>query len=363
MFATSRRGRRAATALVVTAAVAGAACTTPGTPTPTTPTTPTTGTATTRPVPGGPIDVAGDGSGRYRTVQAAVDAIPAGNRAPVTIRIARGTYRGIVRLPDTKAAITLVGATGNAADVVITESRSARSAGGNEASSTVLNASPDSTIADLTIVNAYDEAANGASQAVALTARNDRQVYRNVRILGNQDTLLTWTGSATTRHRQLFTDCYVEGDVDFIFGSGTAVFDGCEIRSLSRGSTSNNGYVTAPATNRANPYGFLFVGSRFTSNAPGGTVYLGRPWQPGGDPNAVGQVVIRESSLGAHVRTSQPWTDMSGFSWRNARFAEHRNTGPGAGVNANRPQLTEAQAATHTRQRYLAGSDGWNPPD
>jgi pectin methylesterase-like acyl-CoA thioesterase len=53
---------------------------------------------------------------------------------------------------------------------------------------------------------------------------------------------------------------------------------------------------------------------------------------------------------------------MSGFSWRtDARFREYRNSGPGAGVNANRPQLTDAQADTYTRQRYLAGSDNWNP--
>ena len=52
---------------------------------------------------------------------------------------------------------------------------------------------------------------------------------------------------------------------------------------------------------------------------------------------------------------------MSGFSWKDARFAEYRNTGPGAGTGADRPQLTAAQAATYTAPRYLAGSDGWNP--
>ena len=72
-------------------------------------------------------------------------------------------------------------------------------------------------------------------------------------------------------------------------------------------------------------------------------------------------VLIRDSVLGAHIRTAQPWTDMSGFSWKDARLLEYRNTGPGAGVNSNRPQLSDASAASYTAQRYLAGSDGWNP--
>lgn len=95
-------------------------------------------------------------------------------------------------------------------------------------------------------------------------------------------------------------------------------------------------------------------------NAASGPVYLGRPWSPNGTANQA-QVVIRESALGAHVRTAQPWTDMGTTTWRSARFFEHANTGAGAGVNANRPQLSPSQVAGYAQQKYLAGSDGWNP--
>ena len=61
------------------------------------------------------------------------------------------------------------------------------------------------------------------------------------------------------------------------------------------------------------------------------------------------------------MATAQPWTDMSSNSWKNARFFEYRNTGSGATVNGNRPQLSDAQAANYTPQKYLAGTDGWNP--
>jgi pectinesterase len=175
-------------------------------------------------------------------------------------------------------------------------------------------------------------------------------------VIADQDTLLTWG----TNVRQYFYDSYIEGDVDFIYGDGTAVFDNCEIFSSTRNS-SNNGYVTASATPGPQTYGILIVNSRLTSDGAAGTVYLGRPWHPGGDTTTNPQVLIRNSTLGAHVRTSQPWTDMSGFSWKTARLFEYKNTGPGATVNANRPQMSDATAANYTAQRYLAGSDGWNP--
>lgn len=52
---------------------------------------------------------------------------------------------------------------------------------------------------------------------------------------------------------------------------------------------------------------------------------------------------------------------MSGYSWKSARFFEYANTGDGATVNANRPQLTASQAADYTAKKFLAGTDGWNP--
>jgi pectin methylesterase-like acyl-CoA thioesterase len=76
---------------------------------------------------------------------------------------------------------------------------------------------------------------------------------------------------------------------------------------------------------------------------------------------ASAQVLFRESSLSATIATAQPWIDMSSNSWKNARFYEYKNTGSGATTNSNRKQLTDAQARSYTPQKYLAGSDGWNP--
>ncbi|MEJ3745998.1 pectinesterase family protein [Actinomycetes bacterium KLBMP 9797] len=350
------------------------AATTPPTSTPPTSTPPTSTppSSTTSPPPSGTtVVVAKDGSGQYATVQAAVDAVPANNTQRRIIKIKPGTYRELVVVPASKPFVSFVGTTGDAADVVITYDNASGTPKpdgsgtyGTTGSSSVFIDGNDFVAKDLTFSNSFDEAAHeySAEQAVAVTTRGDRLVFDNVRILGNQDTLQPSSPNAATVSRAYYKNCYIEGDVDFIFGRGTAVFDRCEIRSLNRGSTSNNGYVTAASTTNTNPYGYLFTHCRLTaaSGVAPQSVHLGRPWHPSGDVNAIAQVLYRESTMDAHIKPA-PWTDMSGFSWRDARFFEYHNTGAGAAVTADRPQLPEADAATYTAQRYLAGADNWNP--
>nr|WP_311132269.1 pectinesterase family protein [Nonomuraea gerenzanensis] len=325
--------------------------------------TPAATAATTRAT----IVVAADGSGDHTNVQDAVNAVPPGNTRPVTILVRRGTYKQQVVIPADKPHITLRGDTRDPREVVLTFDASASTPKpdgsgtyGTSGSASYVISAPDFTARDLTFENSYDEAANGNSQAVAVRTTGDRQVYDNVRFLGNQDTLYANTGSASTFARQYFHNCYVEGDVDFIFGRATAVFDRCVIKALSRGSTDDNGYVTAASTEIGNPYGFLIHRSHLVSDASARTFHLGRPWPAGGSVTARGQVLVRESWLGQQFKDA-PWTDMSGLSWREARLSEYRNHGPGATVNDDRPQLTAEQARAFTPERYLAGADGWNP--
>ena len=70
-------------------------------------------------------------------------------------------------------------------------------------------------------------------QAVALGVDSDRAIFRNCRFLANQDTLYANSG------RQYYYKCLLRGDVDFIFGNASAVFDHCEIQSTGKG------YLTA----------------------------------------------------------------------------------------------------------------------
>jgi pectinesterase len=320
--------------------------------------------------PGPYITVAAAGTGDVSTIQAAVDAVPPGNAAPFTVKIRPGTYTGQVIIPADKPHIVFRGQGPNPQAVVISDERAngtPRPGGGTwgtSGSASVTISGHDFSARNLTFANTFDEAAHPeftGHQAVAVLTRADRIVFDNVRFLGNQDTLYLNSPDAATISRVYLRKCYVEGDVDFIFGRATAVLDRCIVHSLNRGSASNNGYVTAASTSIANPHGFLFTQCRLTGAAPPGTVYLGRPWHPSNDPNAVAQTTIRDSVLGAHLKADAPWTDFGTWPWREARYNEYHNRGPGAAVTADRPQLSDEQAAAYTPAAYLAGADAWDP--
>ncbi|MGM7722723.1 pectate lyase [Metabacillus sp. Hm71] len=298
--------------------------------------------------------VSQDGNGDYKTVQAAVDAVPANNPQPVEIFVKNGVYKEVIKVPADKPFISLVGE--SAKKTILTYDNYAKKQRpeggtyGTSGSASVFIYANDFTAKNLTMENSFDESlVEGGSQAVAVYARGERLAFHNVRFIGNQDTLLAHSGT------QYYHQCYIEGDVDFIFGGARAVFEDCEIVSVDRGSSTNNGYITAASTNISEPYGFLFLNSRLKSEAADGTVYLGRPWHPGGDPNAIASVVFKNCELGAHIH-EEGWTDMSGFSAKDARFYEYQNTGPG--VNLDRPQLTDEEAKEYTVENVLKG---WNP--
>ncbi|WP_405455353.1 pectinesterase family protein [Streptomyces sp. NBC_00101] len=289
--------------------------------------------------------VAADGTGTYTTVQAAVDAVGTGNASRVVITIKPGTYRQTVNIPATKPYITLQGTGDSPDDVVIVGNRNAGTYG-TSGSATVVALGHDFTATNLTMSNDFDEnTSDTGDQALALYLDADRAQLDGVRLLGDQDTFLV-----NNNARVYVWNSYVEGTVDFVYGGGVAVFHSSRIHE----KRTTGGPITAASTPAERAYGFLFYKSTVTSTV-NNTTQLGRPWRQGA------QVLYRECTLSAAVATAQPWTDMSTSTWQNARFREYRNSGAGATVNANRPQLTDAQAAAFTPQKYLAGTDGWNP--
>ncbi|GGI79080.1 pectinesterase family protein [Pseudarthrobacter scleromae] len=311
------------------------------------------------------ITVALDGTGDFGSLQAAIGSIPSGSTMPRTITVKPGTYRESVNVWADRTNLTIQGATANPADVVLSYDLPANGvkfyggtwgAGG---SATLNVLAEGTTVRNLTVENAYDEAANGGSQALAVRSVGDKVTFDGTRFLGNQDTYLADTTGRDATARTYLKNCYIEGDVDFIYGRGTAVLDGCTIHSLDRGSATNNGYVVAPSTKNSNPYGILIVDSKLTSDAAPGTVSLGRPWFASSDPDAHPMAVIRDSVLGSHIAV-RGWADMSGHSWAEGRFAEYNNSGPGAHINEFHPQLTPDEAAKFTGETFLGD---WTPAE
>lgn len=335
-----------------------------GTASATTATATTATTATTK-AAATTLTVAKDGSGQYSTVQAAVNAVPANNPSRVVIAVKPGTYRELVKVPSNKPHVTIQGTGGSRKDTTIVYNNASgtpKPGGGTYGtggSATVAVEADDFQARNLTISNDFDEAAHQdiAGQAVALRTAADKIFLDGVIVSGDQDTLLVDTASKDRLGRVYMTNSYVVGNVDFIFGRATAVIDKSVITLKKRWNGTSAGYVTAPST-AAGRKGILIANSTVNGDVSDRSFYLGRPWHAGGDATLDPQTTVRNTTLSAAIRTT-PWTDMSGFSWKDDRFAEYRNTGAGAGAaSGDRPQLTDAQAAGQEVADWLGD---WTP--
>lgn len=293
-----------------------------------------------------PIVVASDGSGQFKTVQSAVDSIPEENAKGRVIVIKPGIYRE--QLSINKSFITLRGEDKDAGKTILTFDRYAviedpKAPGkkvGVAGSETVLIQADNFTAENIT----FENSAGRVAPAMAVRTTGDKQIFRNCRFLGWQDTL------CVDGQRAYFRDCYMEGRVDFIFGRGTAVFENCHLHA------TDGGVLTAASTKPETPFGLVFLKCEVTCKED--RSYLGAPWQAGA------ATAFIECQLGDGL-WPKGWTEWRGTEHhKTARFVEYKNTGPGANPG-QRPawtrQLSEAEAKSYTVENILAGTDRWNP--
>jgi pectinesterase len=295
-----------------------------------------------------PIVVAPDGSGQFTTVQSAIDSIPDDNTEWRVIAIKPGTYKERVLIKASKTFLLLRGEDKDARRTILTFDRYAgmddpaalgRKVGTLGSESVVIQAD-NFTAENITFQNS----ARRLGPAVALRTMGDKQIFRNCRFLGWQDTL--WIDS----ERMYFKDCYVEGRVDVICGRATAVFEKCHIHG------TDGGCLTAASTEPETPFGLVFLKCRITCAED--RTYLGSPWQKGA------AVAFLECELRENLRP-EGWIEWRGEEHhKTARFFEYRNTGPGADTR-KRPawirQLSEAEAKNYTVENILSGEDRWDP--
>lgn len=285
------------------------------------------------------MTVSQDGTGDYVNIQSAIDACKAFPDQRIVIHIRNGVYREKIVVPACNNRISVIGE--NSEKTIISYgdlfSRINRGRNSTFYTYTFLVEADDFFAENLT----FENSAGPVGQPVALHVHGNRCVFRNCRILGNQDSLYT-DGSY---NRQYFKDCYIQGTTDFIFGSATVLFDGCEICSKA------NSYITAASTTKGKRYGFVFMNCRITAVEGIDKVYLGRPWRD------YANVVFINCDLGRHI-IPEGWADWAGTErYKTAFFAEYGNTGPGSSVSKRvswSHQISKKEALKYTIKNILS---------
>lgn len=309
------------------------------------------------------ITVSKDGSGDYTSIQEAIDSITA---VPETVFIKNGIYKERVEI--TKDNITLIGE--NVDSTVITDNCYALmpmkdgSKCGTFRSYTFLVNANHFHAYNITFENSSGFGKD-VGQAIAVYAEGDHIIFKNCHILGHQDTLFTgplphkekqaggFIGPTEFAPRipghQLYEDCFISGEIDFIFGSAICYFKNCELFALNRNEAINS-YYTAPSTYEDQKYGYVFESCHFTGNCPKRTVMLSRPWR------IYAKVVLLNCNLSGQI------TEIGFHDWNKPEshetcyYAEYNCFGDGY-VPDKRPgyvhQLTDEEAKLYTKEKVL----------
>ena len=320
--------------------------------------------------------IAKDGSGDFTSIQQAIDAIPGGGQAPTILLLRMDEYRE--RVVVNKDNVRIIG---EARDrTVITAKGCAKDLdeNGNERgtflSATFMVTGHNVEVENLTIRN---DAGDGrvVGQAVAVYAAGDRGVWRNVRMIAHQDTLFCGPlmqkvvdfiaprqgraecvesigDSTLTFSRQYFEDCYIQGDVDFIFGPYRCWFERCTLFMNARG-----GLYTAANTPEEQPYGLVFHNCKLTGECEEGQAFLGRPWRK------FSRTVFLNCDMDEHV-APLGFNDWDREKLVTERYAEFGTTGARADQSTRHPRqkrMTAVEAADYSIQEVLGGWDNWQP--
>ncbi|KAF9662442.1 hypothetical protein SADUNF_Sadunf18G0053700 [Salix dunnii] len=276
--------------------------------------------------------------GDFTTIQEAIDSLPFINLVRVIIKIRAGVYTEKVNIPPLKSFITIEGA--GADNTIVQWGDTAQTPGargqpmGTYGSATFAVNSPFFIAKNITFKNTTPLPAPGAmgKQAVALRISADTAAFLGCKFLGAQDTLYDHLG------RHYYKDCYIEGSVDFIFGNGLSLFEGCHVHAIAQ----LTGALTAQGrSSLLEDTGFSFVNCKVTGS---GALYLGRAWGP------FSRVVFAYTYMD-NIIIPKGWTVF---------YGQYKCTGPGANfagrVSWSR-ELTDSEAKPFTSLNFIDGSE------
>ncbi len=190
-------------------------------------------------------------------------------------------------------------------------------------------------------------AKSATERAAAMCVEADYCEFYKCSFYSSQDTLYT-------ANPAYFKECKIQGNTDYIFGSGDVVFDACELCFGGYSDNAVGGYITAA---RQQTLGYLFWECNVTANPAKkvGSGFFGRPWRD------TAHVLFYNTTLQYEsIIQGAGWTSMSGVDPSQATFREYNTkTASGGGVNTgSRTRGTVLSSCDATREQYFGS---WTP--
>lgn len=292
------------------------------------------------------LTVALDGSGQFCSVQGATDSLPASNTVASRITIANGTYHEIMHVSK-KSNLTLHGQDRKLTILAGTNNdkqQTGNSPGTANRALLGFDGTSGLVIENLTIHNLTPQ---DGSQAEALRLQScDKCVVRDADILSLQDTLL-WSG------RVYAENCLIQGNVDYVWGTGVAYFNKCELRTVGRSG------VIVQSRNGTGSYGYVFVDSKLTTDSASKDNVLARIDASAYPGSHVAYIDCQMTNV-----TAGGWTITGGTAPSTLRFWEYRSTDAGGTLlnvtgRMGGTQISDSQAASMRDAMTVLG--GWKP--
>ncbi|KAJ8748647.1 hypothetical protein K2173_008092 [Erythroxylum novogranatense] len=309
------------------------------------------------------INVSQNGTGEFKTISEALSSISPYNTRRVVINIKPGVYRYAcfercygpylftrekIIVPRTLPFITFFGDPSNPPTITGNDTASVSGKDGRplrtyQSATVAVDASYFVAINIKFENTAPHVIGNRGEQAVAVRVSGTKVAFYNCSFYGSQDTLYDHKGL------HYFNNCFIQGSVDFIFGSGKSLYENCHLNSIAKKVAS----VTAQKrSNSSMESGFSFKDCVVTGS---GLVYLGRAW---GDYSRV----VFSYTFMDKIVLPQGWNDWGSQKRHNRVFyGEYKCTGPGANFTGRVPWariLTDEEAQPFIGTHYVDG-DTW----
>jgi len=312
--------------------------------------------------------VAQDGSGDFKTLQAAIDAAPAGRATPYLIYVKNGRYNEHIDIPASKPYLHIIGQERDKTVVLDNRLSGGENAYSVDPGATVVVKGANTFFENITLENSYGHEKQAGPQALALNTQADRVALNNVALLSYQD---TWITTSTSNNRHYIKNSLIEGAVDFIYNSGNVYLDG-DTLEINRPS---GGYIVAPSHAADVKWGYVFQNNVIRAH-PGVNVtdiWLGRPWH--NSPKTVfinTQTYINIPAKGWYeTMGGLPvlWADYNTVDAQGnpLDLSQRQDTYYYTNADGTRTYgkaknyLTAEEAAQYTLKNVMGGDDGWQP--